>query len=409
MQKSALGRISNALVLLGLLVSFFVLIEPAPTDLVMICAIGVSLIAGRWGGRGLSVLAVLGLIYIMANTLASINADMEPGYIAFNIANRVYLLLIAYAVCAYLFKADWVDTSKLIDFAIAGAAICAFIVVFAKFHLLPHSELFFRDASMTRMKGTFKDPNVMGPYVAMGLILAIFKVFYQRSIMYLAAAGIITLAVVLSGSRGALMIAGAEIIVFFGLFSIDRSLNKNPFRNFLLAIGALLVLVGGSWAFLQIGGLKEQFASRLEAHAYDTDRFASQKYLFERGVEAPLGHGAGGAVGAFNGLSPHNVYVKVLYEAGYAGFIAFVGMFVVSAWRCFRAWADTRNSPRVRLLAAAILGTLLGHALNSYFVDSTHWRHLFVLFGFAAAFPVTVGAAQRSFSPVRREVRRAEA
>lgn len=394
-------RGANALVLLGVLASFFVLIEPAPTDWLMLAAIPTSVIAGRSGGPGMRALFILGSAYLTGLAIGTINSGIDPSVVTFNMLSRAYLLLSAYAIAAYLYKADWSQTSLLVNMIVASAVLLAVIVILTKFHLIPNSDIFFRDVSQTRVRGTFKDPNVMGPYAAMGMMFAIFQLFEKRSPMYLTAAVVILMSVILSGSRGAILTACTSIAVFASLVSFSNTLSRNLIRNLVLAAIAIGTMIAGSWAMLEFGDFKEQYAARLESHAYDTDRFASQMTLLTRALNEPLGHGAGAATGAYKGLSPHNVYVKVLYEGGIVAFLAYVGMIGVSVWRCFAAWSAKSNESSVRLISAVVLGTIVGHALNSCFIDSTHWRHIFVLFGFAAALPLSGEPARATFLGAR--------
>ena len=327
------------------------------------------------------------------------SAIVDGAYVGFNLITRLYLLLAAYTISSYITKyvKSWNYIKYLMDCIAWSALICSAIVVLARFHLIPHSEIFYRDAYMARLKGTFHDPNVMGPYVAAGLIISVYTFYQTRSLFYIFASALMAIAVLLSGSRGAMIVVVVELAVFFALLCTGRGLSKNPLRDILIVIGMIGIMGGASWALFEFGGFKAQLAARMEAQQYDTDRFASQAYVFNKGISTPLGHGAGGAVGAYNGLSPHNVYIKVLYEGGWLGFAAFVGIFIAALWRSIAAWADQRNSPQIRLLGAAIAGTLMGHYLTSYVVDSTHWRHLFVLVGIAAGLPLE-STKQPSFS-----------
>jgi hypothetical protein len=65
-------------------------------------------------------------------------------------------------------------------------------------------------------------------------------------------------------------------------------------------------------------------------------------------------------------------------------------MIALAAFRAFSALRDQRNLPQVRLLGAAVFACLMAQYVNGLFVDTTHWRHMFVLIGIGASFPVTV-------------------
>lgn len=399
-------KLLSALVLLAVGSSFFVMIEPAPTDILMLGAGVAAIAAGRSGGPGVRGVLICGLIYYMATLLASFGAKTDEDLIAKTLFTRFYLLVTIYAVAAHLYRASWEQTDRFLKAMIAAGVICSLIVVLAKFHLLPHSEMFFRDKFMVRMKGTFKDPNVMGPFLAASLMMALFRVYYRRARADIVAAALLAMAIVLSGSRGALLTVGVQTLVFFAVIWPDRTWNARPSRTLGMILGAVIIVVGSGAALVQFGGFREQLAARLERQSYDADRFGSQAEVLSLSMEQPFGHGASSANRiSSRGVDPHNVYLKVLYEAGIVGLLGFVGMLAFAAAQALSAWRCMDNAPKVRLLGAAVFATLVAHGVNSLFIDSTHWRHLFVLAGIGAAFPLV--ARSRAAQPQVQAVRRA--
>ena len=59
---------------------------------------------------------------------------------------------------------------------IIAAVITTTIGLLARFHLLPHSEIFFRDDSGVRIKSTFKDPNVFAPFLVAATLITLGKI-----------------------------------------------------------------------------------------------------------------------------------------------------------------------------------------------------------------------------------------
>ncbi len=86
--------------------------------------------------------------------------------------------------------------------------------------------------------------------------------------------------------------------------------------------------------------------------------------------------------GQFEVLTPvvsHNTYVRTLGEQGVLGLFTFVSLMfatLVVAGRNAVAGRDTYG-----IGSAPLLGAWTGLAVESFFVDTLHWRHLWVVAG----------------------------
>lgn len=89
-----------------------------------------------------------------------------------------------------------------------------------------------------------------------------------------------------------------------------------------------------------------------------------------------LGSGSGAYESASVDHFPsHNTYLRVLYEQGVVGlllFVFFLGFVFMSA---------LRKAQRGSVLHALLVASLVAIVIQSFFVDSLHWRHFFVLLG----------------------------
>jgi O-antigen ligase len=118
--------------------------------------------------------------------------------------------------------------------------------------------------------------------------------------------------------------------------------------------------------------------------AYDHRRFDSQRTALAIAMNEPLGIGPGQAetvlvtasIGRLRVRAPHSVYVRTLLEHGWIGLVGLVGFLsaaLVRAWRVARSGGlHARDGS---LVAAALIGALV----NGFFIDTLHWRHLWLL------------------------------
>jgi O-antigen ligase len=107
-------------------------------------------------------------------------------------------------------------------------------------------------------------------------------------------------------------------------------------------------------------------------------RFAAQSGAVEIVGTNPVGVGPGMANDFLDGVAPHNVYLHVGVEAGWLGAISFLAFALLSLWRGLSG--SRRADSPTRLYLQIALAATVGVLVQSLFIDSTHWRHLWVLF-----------------------------
>src|SRR6185503_7270913 len=237
---------------------------------------------------------------------------------------------------------------------------------------LPFGEwLLFYD----RLKGLFKDPNVFGPYLVIVSIYALHRVLLGgnvgKRLIWLSSCLIGSVGVLLCYSRAAWMNYGVTLLMFFGLLTIAGrgSLRKN-LSYFIICI----VIVGGAVAYaMTIPQVAEVVSYRSELQSYDADRFANFHAALQLGINNPLGVGP---VQSFLMLdyATHNVYLRVFSENGILGFVSFVLFLFVTLVRTLllsQRSADRSQRALFALVSAALCGTML----NSFTIDTLHWRH----------------------------------
>lgn len=371
-----------ALVWLTTAVSSIVFIEPAPYDFLAVGSVGVALIAGLRVPRSIALPGLLLIVFLLGNWIASLMSS-DPLETLRSLTIRAYLsaswLLFACVVAAAparMLRALWY-----------GYAIAGLIAV-------PWGALqylgWIESPLQFRAQGAFKEPNVFGPFLVPIALYALESVWRGRgaarrgwSVLFL----IFASGVLISFSRGAWinLIVSVGVYLFLKIVT-SRSLRE---RKRLLATGmTLLAATVGflTWAATSTA-LGERLVERAHVQEYDVaqgGRFDTQARTLQSIATRPLGIGPGQSKQML-GLEPHNLYMHVISEGGWIaafGFYAFLALSLAKGAALARpAFA---YAGQVHIVFAALLGTLA----QSFFIDSTHWRHLYlllaVLWGLAA-------------------------
>ena len=132
---------------------------------------------------------------------------------------------------------------------------------------------------------------------------------------------------------------------------------------------------------------------RAGVQAYDTQRFSAQASSVEIAVEHPLGIGPG-QFERVSELSAHSLYARTLAEEGVPGLLVVLGLMVLTL--AFSARNVALGADTYGIGSAGLLAAWCGLLVNSSFVDTLHWRHLWLV-----AALIWAGTALRAGYPGR--------
>jgi O-antigen ligase len=159
-------------------------------------------------------------------------------------------------------------------------------------------------------------------------------------------------------------------------------------------------VAGGLAYALAIPQVGEVVAYRTELQDYDLDRFATQTAALQLGFSNPLGVGPAQSFALLD-YATHNLYLRIFSENGVLGFLSLAAFLLLTLLRSlvlsFRAGKASQRA-MFALITAAICGTLL----NSFTIDTLHWRHFWMLLALAWM-PLWVGAKVRRATTVPLE------
>ena len=378
----------EATVVLGILLSCVVLVEPAPTDAVFSVVIVVATVTGRFTLRrtpmfataSVAVLVLLGLL----STIEAVDLAIAIKYLAIT----TYLGVFALWLCGYLDshrRVKWVAAAYIAAavFTAALGALAAFsgIGIFAQF------------AVVDRAQGLFKDANVYGPFLIPAVLILIDELLNARLFKLRALTKVVFIAVLVIGifasfSRAAWLNLAVAVVVML----IATTMRRGGGRRAFIVLAVALIGVAGVGGVVAASGSVEFLEERAQFQSYDSERFGAQNAGLEYGESRPIGVGPG----QFELVSPvasHSLYIRLLAEQGFVGLLAMLVLIVGTLVLALRNLA--RGHDTFGIGTAALLGAWCGLMLNSFVVDTLHWRS----FWFVAALIWAGSAVRPNTSP----------
>lgn len=156
---------------------------------------------------------------------------------------------------------------------------------------------------------------------------------------------------------------------------------RDKLRIVVVGLIGVAFLVVSFVALLSLPSVSDLLEIRAQSQNYDageTGRFGRQSYAFALTLESPLGIGPLQFRDLRVAEDPHNVYVTVLHHYGWGGAAAYYSLVVLTLWRGLQGLAHV--SP-YRLMMIPLFATFSCLVLESFIIDTDHWRHWFLIAG----------------------------
>ncbi|MDJ1156917.1 O-antigen ligase family protein [Chelatococcus sp. SYSU_G07232] len=358
--------------------SAFVIMEPSPYEVIFLLTGSAFLTSLRFY-RPFIALVVLLALFNLGGIFALVPFFDERPSVMFVIIS-IYLMMttIFFAGLMGEHPVERLDTIRSGYIAAAWAASIAAILGY--FDVAGLGERF---TLYGRASGTFKDPNVLGPFLVLPLIYLLQGAFERRTSLLRSAilASAPFFALFLSFSRGAWGHIIASLGLFFLLtFLTSRSAaERTKLTTFAVVAVATLAMVLA--IALSFEGIREVFEVRASlTQDYDegvTGRFGNQLRSIPVLLDNPNGLGPLRFRFHFDG-DPHNVYVNSFSSYGWLGglsYLALVAATVVVGWKTVFVRRATQKH------AIAIWSTLFVTIVQGFQIDTDHWRHFFMMLG----------------------------
>jgi O-antigen ligase len=380
-----------------LALSSVVMVEPAPSDILFPAVFALTLITGHM----VSPLRLPGIFLASIGILSLASYASLLSAWAWNLRYSWFYLCVTFYMLAYfVFFAGFVGKfggrAALIlrDGYLWAATITAAIGLLAATHILPNSEMFFRDASLLRIQSTFKDPNVFGPFLVGAIFLGLSALAHGERVKlrYLFVVTLSLVGVTLSFSRGAYVHLLVSLVAYFLMEFVVVGMPRASRR---LAGGLILLsplLIAGLVFLLVSTDLGPYLVERLSYQAYDSARFGNQLLSLELIEHSFFGIGPGQYTSPRFTLDLHNLYLRVLVENGVIGLMALLTLLGASLFYGFAG--VLRKGPQVGMYTACV-AVILGILVESMVIDTLHWRHFF----FFLSIPVGLTLFERGVRP----------
>jgi hypothetical protein len=368
------------LVFLGMTfaMSSIVFIEPAPYDVMVIALLVTLVMTGLRFPREMQPAAILLGLFAVGNVIAAASSA-DPSAATRSLSIRLYMVL-AWSLFVSLIVNNPGPVLNTIWRGYIFAALLAVCWAILEYF----GYINFGDWQPgLRAKGPFKDANVFGPYLVPVAIYCLKEIARHKSssvkAIYSAIFMVIGLGILLSFSRGAWI----NFIVACTLFSIFIVASMSTYRDRLrwLLLNTLLILAAVAILGAAAGtkSVSDRFLQRaVLTQKYDLDRggrFFTQKQAIQEIAVSPAGVGPGLSDDVL-GLEPHNLFLHVFIEGGWLagiGFLMFLALSLYKSFSLFRWTSDLRDDFYV------VFASTTGILMQSLFIDSTHWRHMWLM------------------------------
>ncbi len=372
-------RILLVVLFVAVLTSSVAFIEPSPHDLLMGVLAFACVIAGVRFQRLLAVPLLLLVAWNFAGMMALIPVIGEEKTIQYA-ATSVYLAVAA-MVFACLFANNTMSRLAAMRIAYTLSAVMVGLAgISGYFNLFPGADQLF--APFGRALGSFKDPNVFGPFLIWPMMFVVYRMLTSRiGFGDLIVAAILLFALLLSFSRGAWFHFAVSSIVLVALAFLTAPTPQVRLRIVALSALSLLALAVLLAILLSFDAIGEMFRERAQLiQSYDVGeggRFRLQELALSSVLNFPNGMGPF-EFARVHGLQQHNVYLQAFLVYGWAGAMAYFLLLLSTLWVGLRA-ALVRTPWQPYIIAA--FAAFLGEVAEGFVIDSDHWRHFFLLLG----------------------------
>lgn len=383
--------------------SFYVAIEPAPSDLLFLLVLACFL----GSGLAISVTVVPFVLFLLLYNLGGLISFLQ---VASDEKARMFVITSFYMAFSAIFLAFYVAYDPLRRMAIIKNALVIAAVIASLLGVIGYFDVAGLGGAFSqsmRAASTFKDSNVFATYLIFPGVMLVqgFLLGTQRQRLFsLIGLFIILAALFLAFSRGAWISFLVSSIMVVGLNFLLAPAIQTRRRIVLITIAGAVGLAVLLAILLSIEGIRDLFLDRFTlAKDYDSGekgRFGNQLNSIPLLLELPLGFGPFQFAKIY-GMAPHNVYINAFASYGWLGGISYfllmistiiIGLKTVLMRTPWQSWA------------IAVFCPLVATMFQGVQIDTDHWRHFYWMLGmmwglFAAAMQLRY-SGQGSNSPI---------
>jgi O-Antigen ligase len=378
--------------------SFFVIVEPAPSDLLFVFVVACFLSSGLRISSAIAPLLLFLLFYNLGAFLSYLQIVEDP-------KARMFVITSTYMAVSAVFFAFYVADDPVPRMALIKNALVVAAFIAAALALMGMANIAGLASVFTlygRAVGTFKDPNVFATFLLLPGVMLVqgFLLGTQRHKLI----SVVGLFVILGGlffafSRGAwisFIFASAMMTGLTFILSPSKHMRSRIIFITILGVIGIAVLIT---LLLSVDEIRNQFLDRFTlVKSYDageTGRFGNQLNSIPLLLQSPLGFGPFQFHLIF-GLDPHNAYINAFSSYGWMGGISYFLLVITTVIIGFRSVLMRTPWQNAAIVVFCPLFTTLCQGVQ---IDTDHWRHLYLMLG------LTWGlyAASLAYVPARHE------
>jgi hypothetical protein len=373
--------------------------EPAPYDLLILGALALFPLLGMVKvSAGTALYFSLWMTNIAAGFLAATLAD-NIGESASHIGITLHLAVSSVLVMAFVSARPEANGRLIMSAYMAAAAVACLAGLLGYFGLVSGAFDIFTEYG--RLRGTFKDPNVLGAFLVPALLYAFNRVLHRgalRGALMLASLPLLFGGLLLTFSRGAWINLAVSLAVYAFLIFGTAATNRQRVKLFLTALVACVLGLGILAAAKSVPQVAELMGERASfEQSYDQGpegRFGGQEKAVGVILSNPLGIGAAAFAGRYHHEDVHEVYLSMFLSGGWIGGISYLGLVLLTVWLGLRHVLSSQGGDGT---SAVLCAAFIGMALEGLVIDTDHWRHFFLLMG------AIWGTALAASVPMRRK------
>src|SRR5581483_8339716 len=358
---------------LGFALLGIVLVEPAPVDVVFGLLIASTYVLRNVRPLVPSFVALPLAGYALLTLTSMLNATSLSRAIQFE-AITLYMIILAVWLSWAFKNPVWVTTAMRVYLIVA--VFSAILAPVALYLPIPGSLKSILTFGGLRAKGLFKDPNVYSPFLVPAAIilreeLTGRKLLTWRRSVIAGALALVSLAIAVAYSRAGWL----NLVLGVATLIVVQAARSGGLRKAAKSAAMIVAGLAIGFAFLSATGSLTFLHQRSTLQSYDQQRFANQDNAINDATRHVFGFGPGQSE-VLLPLSAHETYVRAAFEEGLLG-VATILMMFVGTLMC--ALVLVRRQRYVHGIGtASLLGIWLGQTVNGFFVDTIHWRHLWI-------------------------------
>jgi O-antigen ligase len=373
-------KLVNGLFWLAVASGSIVFIEPAPYDILILITIALWGFGGFTIHRAVLPYVFLLLLWALGGYIALVpywNEDDPVGYMS----HTTFIITTGVFFALFLTNQTSRRAELLLSAYAVSCVLAAAIAVTTWFAAFDGNGDWVRDG---RAMAPFKDPNVLGSYMVLGLLYLVQRLLLGRARYWwavLPSLALILAALFLSfsrGSWGAAVVSTAMVVAFLVKTADSRRMRLRIVAG---AAGVVLTVFVGIMGALSQPDVRDFFFQRAHAEQdYDSGpngRFGNQARSIPMLLDRPNGFGPLRFRLTF-GLEPHNSYIDAFASEGWLGGFCFLCLAVSTIFVGFRQ-SLTRH-PWMRQ-SQVLFAATFAFLLQALQIDIGHWRMFFVSLG----------------------------